>query len=174
MAATGRVIATVASTTATTSLLSRGSLRRSQVLSLCFNSSRLVPKKRLFTCTALYKPDVQIKEEGLPEFLHYRVFFFDNSGKKSEIFSVAAVFLLILPSLSQPVSLSRREFQKRITRMAAADRVIATVASTTATTSLLSRGSLRRSQVLSLCFNSSKLVPKKRLFTCNALYKPDV
>ncbi|KAH7852296.1 hypothetical protein Vadar_022957 [Vaccinium darrowii] len=82
MAAAGRVIATVASTTATTSLLSRGSLRRSQVLSLCSNSSRLVPKKRLFTCTALYKPDVQIKEEGLPETLDYRVFFVDNSDKK--------------------------------------------------------------------------------------------
>ncbi|KAH7852049.1 hypothetical protein Vadar_019923 [Vaccinium darrowii] len=83
MAAAGRVIATVASTTATTSLLSRGSLRRSQVLSLCFNSSRLVPKKRLFTCVALYKPDVQIKEEGLPETLDHRVFFVDNSGKKN-------------------------------------------------------------------------------------------
>ncbi|KAH7865238.1 hypothetical protein Vadar_004075 [Vaccinium darrowii] len=82
MAAAGRVIATVASTTATTSLVSGGSLRRSQVLSLCFNSNRLVPKKRLFTCTALYKPDVQIKEEGLPQTLDYRVFFVDNSGKK--------------------------------------------------------------------------------------------
>ncbi|KAH7851900.1 hypothetical protein Vadar_018152 [Vaccinium darrowii] len=110
MAAAGRVIATVPSTTATTSLLSRGSLRRSQGLSLCFNSSRLVPKKRLFPCTALYKPDVQIKEEGLPETLDYRVFFIDNSAKK----------------------------------------------------------------VLSLCFNSSRLVPKKRLFTCTDLYKPNV
>ncbi|KAF7143245.1 hypothetical protein RHSIM_Rhsim05G0094600 [Rhododendron simsii] len=70
MAAASRVIATVASTT---SLLSRGSLRRSQTLTLCFNSSRLVTKKRLFTCTALYKPDVQIKEEGLPETLDYRI-----------------------------------------------------------------------------------------------------
>ncbi|KAH7852410.1 hypothetical protein Vadar_024455 [Vaccinium darrowii] len=92
MAAAGRVIAIVASTTATTSLLSRGSLRRSQVLSLCFNNNRLVPKKRLFTCTALYKPDVQIKEEGLPETLDYRVFFVDNFGKKV--------------SLSLPLSLS--------------------------------------------------------------------
>ncbi|KAH7851246.1 hypothetical protein Vadar_008999 [Vaccinium darrowii] len=92
MAAAGKVIATVASITATTSLLSRGSLRRSQVLSLCFNSSRLVPKKRLFTCIALYKPDVQIKEEGLPETLDYRVFIVHNSGKKV--------------SLSLPLSLS--------------------------------------------------------------------
>ncbi|KAF8404778.1 hypothetical protein HHK36_009667 [Tetracentron sinense] len=38
--------------------------------------------KRLFTCRALYKPEVQIKEEGQPETLDYRAFFVDNSGKK--------------------------------------------------------------------------------------------
>uniref|UniRef100_A0A5B6ZBV6 inorganic diphosphatase n=1 Tax=Davidia involucrata TaxID=16924 RepID=A0A5B6ZBV6_DAVIN len=81
MAAT-RVIATVASTnTITTSLLFKGPFRRSHSLSLCFNN-RLVSKKRLFTCSALYKPDVQIKEEGQPDTLDYRLFFIDNSGKK--------------------------------------------------------------------------------------------
>ncbi|KAH7852409.1 hypothetical protein Vadar_024456 [Vaccinium darrowii] len=97
MAAADRVIATVASTTATTSLLSRGSLRRSQVLILCFNSSKLVPKKRLFTCNALYKPDVQIKEEGLPETLDYRVFFIDNSGKKVSLSLSLSLYLNICP-----------------------------------------------------------------------------
>ncbi|CAL5434222.1 unnamed protein product [Camellia sinensis] len=89
MAAT-RVIATVASTntittTTTTALLFRGPLRRSNGLSLCFNTnnnSRLVPKRRSFTCTALYKPEIHIKEEGQPQTLDFRVFFLDNSGKK--------------------------------------------------------------------------------------------
>nr|DAD22437.1 TPA_asm: hypothetical protein HUJ06_023900 [Nelumbo nucifera] len=40
------------------------------------------PPKRLFTCRALYKPEVQIKEEGHPETLDYRVFLVDSSGKK--------------------------------------------------------------------------------------------
>ncbi|XP_059653128.1 soluble inorganic pyrophosphatase 6, chloroplastic-like [Cornus florida] len=84
MAAT-RVISTIAasnSRAATTSLLLKGPFRSSHSLSLCFNN-RLVPKKRSFTCTALYKPfDVQTKEEGQPETLDYRVFFVDDSGKK--------------------------------------------------------------------------------------------
>ncbi|MFS7920688.1 putative inorganic diphosphatase [Helianthus anomalus] len=46
------------------------------------NSPKLALKKRGFACSALYKPDVQIKEEGLPETLDYRVFFVDDSGKK--------------------------------------------------------------------------------------------
>ncbi|KVI01863.1 soluble inorganic pyrophosphatase 6, chloroplastic-like [Cynara cardunculus var. scolymus] len=54
-----------------------------QCLSFCFNNNtRLVSKKRAFTCSALYKPEIQIKEEGQPETLDYRVFFVDNSGKK--------------------------------------------------------------------------------------------
>ncbi|PSS26163.1 Soluble inorganic pyrophosphatase [Actinidia chinensis var. chinensis] len=80
MAAT-RVMATVASTT-TTSLLFRGPLRRSHGVSICFGNTRLVPKKRFFTCRALYKPEVQIKDEGQPATLDYRVFFVDSSGKK--------------------------------------------------------------------------------------------
>ncbi|KAA8536327.1 hypothetical protein F0562_028805 [Nyssa sinensis] len=80
MAAT-RVMATVTSTTTTTSLLSKGPFRRSHILSLSFNN-RLVSKKQLFACSALYKPELHIKEEGQPETLDYRVFFVDNSGKK--------------------------------------------------------------------------------------------
>ncbi|KAK2987429.1 hypothetical protein RJ640_018566, partial [Escallonia rubra] len=81
MAAT-RVIAS-ASNIATSSLLSKGPLLRPHSLSLCFSTTnRLVSKKRLFSCRALYKPEVLTKEEGLPETLDYRIFFLDNSGKK--------------------------------------------------------------------------------------------
>ncbi|XP_043714117.1 soluble inorganic pyrophosphatase 6, chloroplastic-like [Telopea speciosissima] len=38
--------------------------------------------KRLFTCRALHAPQFQIKEEGQPGTLDYRVFFVDNSGKQ--------------------------------------------------------------------------------------------
>ena len=41
--------------------------------------------RRLFACRALYKPGVQIKEEGQPETLDYRVFLVDQSGKKVPI-----------------------------------------------------------------------------------------
>ncbi|KAK9073983.1 hypothetical protein SSX86_006578 [Deinandra increscens subsp. villosa] len=52
-------------------------------VSLCFNNNtKLVSKKRGFACSALYRPHVEIKEEGQPETLDYRVFFVDNSGKK--------------------------------------------------------------------------------------------
>lgn len=40
------------------------------------------PTQRAFTCTALYRPEIEIKEEGAPETLQYRVFFHDKSGKK--------------------------------------------------------------------------------------------
>ena len=33
-------------------------------------------------CRALYKPDIEVKDEGQPETLDYRVFFLDGSGKK--------------------------------------------------------------------------------------------
>uniref|UniRef100_A0A0D6R1M7 inorganic diphosphatase n=1 Tax=Araucaria cunninghamii TaxID=56994 RepID=A0A0D6R1M7_ARACU len=39
-------------------------------------------KRRGFTCRALYKPEIQIKEEGTSETLEYRVFLLDKSGKK--------------------------------------------------------------------------------------------
>lgn len=85
MAAT-RVIVS-ASNTITTSLLQKGPLRNPKTFSLCFkntssNYGLLVQKRRLFTCNAIYNPQVQIKEEGQPETLDYRVFLLDNSGKK--------------------------------------------------------------------------------------------
>ncbi|KAK0591163.1 hypothetical protein LWI29_036377 [Acer saccharum] len=50
---------------------------------LCFYNKRVVfSSKRLFSCSAIYNPQVQIKEEGLPETLDYRLFFSDKSGKK--------------------------------------------------------------------------------------------
>ncbi|RXH90442.1 hypothetical protein DVH24_035206 [Malus domestica] len=38
--------------------------------------------RRPFNCTAIYNPQVQIKEEGQPETLDYRLFFVDRSGQK--------------------------------------------------------------------------------------------
>lgn len=78
--AAARVIA-VGNTTS--SLLLKGSRRLSQKphgVSPCFN--RLLSKKRLFNCSALYKPQVQIKEEGQFETFDYRVYLVDNSGRK--------------------------------------------------------------------------------------------
>ncbi|KAG0497165.1 hypothetical protein HPP92_001856 [Vanilla planifolia] len=40
------------------------------------------PRSRLFTCSAIHRTDVIVKEEGKPETLDYRVFFLDSSGKK--------------------------------------------------------------------------------------------
>ncbi|MBA0562268.1 hypothetical protein Golob_007326, partial [Gossypium lobatum] len=48
---------------------------------LSFNNGRRL-SKRLFSCNAIYNPQVQIKHEGQPETLDYRVFFEDTSGKK--------------------------------------------------------------------------------------------
>ncbi|TMX04942.1 hypothetical protein EJD97_003727 [Solanum chilense] len=70
-----------ASNTLTASLLSKGPLRRPNNFSLCFRNGP-VQKKRLFTCSAIYNPQIQTIEEGKPETLDYRVFFADNSGKK--------------------------------------------------------------------------------------------
>ncbi|XP_010943167.1 soluble inorganic pyrophosphatase 6, chloroplastic [Elaeis guineensis] len=39
-------------------------------------------RRRFLAPAVLHKPDVQIKEEGQPETLDYRVFFLDGSGKK--------------------------------------------------------------------------------------------
>lgn len=58
-------------------------LKQSHISNLCFSNKRVVfPSKRLFSCKAIYNPEVQIKEEGKPETLDYRVFFVDHSGKK--------------------------------------------------------------------------------------------
>lgn len=78
--AAARVIA-VGNTTS--SFLLKGSPRLWQKphgVSPCLN--RLESKKRPFNCSALYKPQVQIKEEGQFETLDYRVYLLDNSGRK--------------------------------------------------------------------------------------------
>ncbi|XP_010546358.1 PREDICTED: soluble inorganic pyrophosphatase 6, chloroplastic-like [Tarenaya hassleriana] len=50
---------------------------------LCFSRRSLVLKsKRPFSCNAIHNPQVQIKDEGQPDTLDYRVFFLDGSGKK--------------------------------------------------------------------------------------------
>ncbi|KAF5743962.1 soluble inorganic pyrophosphatase 6 chloroplastic-like [Tripterygium wilfordii] len=82
MAAT-RVIAGAGS--ATSCLLLKTPFSFKQRLSrnaLRFNYEKVLPSKRLFACNALYRPEVQVKEDGQPETLDYRVFFVDNSGKK--------------------------------------------------------------------------------------------
>ncbi|KAH7517702.1 hypothetical protein FEM48_Zijuj09G0092400 [Ziziphus jujuba var. spinosa] len=83
--ATARVMA-IANTTATTSCLLSKSIHFLPKQGpfnprACF--TRRVPSlKKSFTCTAIYNPQVQVKEQGQPETLDYRVFFVDNSGKK--------------------------------------------------------------------------------------------
>ncbi|KAI3702281.1 hypothetical protein L6452_28014 [Arctium lappa] len=82
MAAT-RVMVSASNIGTSSSLLFKTPFLKPHCLSLCFNNNtKLVSKKRSFTCSALYKPQLQIKEEGQPETLDYRVFFVDNSGKK--------------------------------------------------------------------------------------------
>ncbi|KAI0497637.1 hypothetical protein KFK09_020870 [Dendrobium nobile] len=39
-------------------------------------------RRHLLTCTALYKTNFSVKEEGTPETLDYRAFFIDSAGKK--------------------------------------------------------------------------------------------
>nr|ATJ00692.1 soluble inorganic pyrophosphatase 8 [Hevea brasiliensis] len=87
--AAARVMAATATTNATSCLLLKRTFSLNQkphFSGFCFNGKRQVSlsssKRSLFTCTALHKPDVLIKEEGQPETLDYRVFFLDNSGKK--------------------------------------------------------------------------------------------
>ncbi|XP_059313845.1 soluble inorganic pyrophosphatase 6, chloroplastic-like [Lycium ferocissimum] len=80
MAAAARVMVST-SNTLTASLLSKGPLRKPSSFSLCFKNGP-VQKRRIFTCKAIYNPQIQTKEEGQPETLDYRVFFSDNSGKK--------------------------------------------------------------------------------------------
>lgn len=81
-----------ASNTVTASLLSKGPLRRPNSFSLCFRNGP-VQKRRLFTCSAIYNPQLQTKEEGQPETLDYRVFLEDNSGKKVTLLFYTAIFL---------------------------------------------------------------------------------
>ncbi|KAE8711708.1 Soluble inorganic pyrophosphatase 6 [Hibiscus syriacus] len=84
MAAAARVIAVACHSTATTSscLLLKTSFalkRGSNALGL--NNGRRL-SKRLFSCNAICNPQFQIKQEGQPETLDYRVFFEDTSGRK--------------------------------------------------------------------------------------------
>lgn len=84
--ATARVMAAAATnTTASCLLLRRPFTLKHKPLHFNFNNNKRqvsFPSKRLFSCAAIYNPDVQIKEEGQPETLDYRVFFLDHSGKK--------------------------------------------------------------------------------------------
>ncbi|KVI10888.1 Inorganic pyrophosphatase, partial [Cynara cardunculus var. scolymus] len=80
MAAT-RVMVSVSSSSSLLFKAAATPLLKTNRLRPCFNThNRLVSSNRFFTCRALYKPDFQIKEEGQPETLDYRVFFVDNSG----------------------------------------------------------------------------------------------
>jgi hypothetical protein len=78
-ATTTRAIAVASNTTASCLFFKRPLLLKRN--SLCFKNPR--GATRLFTCRAIYNPEaLQIKEEGQPETLDYRVFFVDNSSKK--------------------------------------------------------------------------------------------
>ncbi|KAK9942836.1 hypothetical protein M0R45_008484 [Rubus argutus] len=84
--ATARVLA-VSNTSCllskTTSFLAK---QRPYRNNLCFTrrAAAAAPSlsRRSLTCRAIYNPEVQIKEEGQPETLDYRVFFVDRSGQK--------------------------------------------------------------------------------------------
>ncbi|CAN1821364.1 Soluble inorganic pyrophosphatase 6, chloroplastic [Linum perenne] len=74
MATAARALAAAANTTTAASCLRPFAYRPSQ--SLCFTKKRLSFSlaKRSFTCKAIYNPgDLQIKQEGQPESLDYRV-----------------------------------------------------------------------------------------------------
>ncbi|OMO92109.1 Inorganic pyrophosphatase [Corchorus olitorius] len=83
MAAAARVIAVAGNSTAASSCLlfkSPFALKRG-CNALRFNQGKRL-SKRLFSCNAIYNPQIQIKEEGQAETLDYRVFFEESSGKK--------------------------------------------------------------------------------------------
>ncbi|XP_073047994.1 soluble inorganic pyrophosphatase 6, chloroplastic-like [Primulina eburnea] len=82
--AAARVIASASGTLNASLLLSRVPLKGNpRSLRLCFSNNRLPTlKRRLFTCSAIFNPQFQTKEEGQQETFDYRVFFVDNSGKK--------------------------------------------------------------------------------------------
>ena len=94
--ATARVMA-IANTTTTSCLLSKTAhfLPKKGLFgnSLCL-TRRVASTKRSFTCIAIYNPHVQIKEQGQPETLDYRVFLEDYSGKKVKSFPFVIEFLV--------------------------------------------------------------------------------
>lgn len=85
MAAAARVIAVASNSTSTAAssclLLKTPFALKRACNALSFNNGRRL-SKRLFSCNAIFNPQVQIKQEGQPETLDYRVFFEDTSGKK--------------------------------------------------------------------------------------------
>lgn len=99
--ATARVMSAATTTTASCLLLKRPffSLNKKAPYfnnNLRFNTTTKRVSKRLFSCKSIYNPDVQIKEEGQPETLDYRVYFLDNSGKKVISFtSLKFLFFMI-------------------------------------------------------------------------------
>jgi inorganic pyrophosphatase len=85
--ATARVMSAATNTTVSCLLFKRPFFSLNQKApnfnnNLRFNTTTKRVSKRLFSCKSIYNPDVQIKEEGQPETLDYRVYFLDNSGKK--------------------------------------------------------------------------------------------
>ncbi|GAB2292068.1 Soluble inorganic pyrophosphatase 6, chloroplastic [Dionaea muscipula] len=88
MASAAARVAATANLTATSLTFKRPPFRisgRSHYLTFNFNGRGKAPtlSKRLFTFRAVYNPElIQVKEEGQPQTLDYRVFFLDNSGKK--------------------------------------------------------------------------------------------
>ncbi|XP_047324576.1 soluble inorganic pyrophosphatase 6, chloroplastic-like [Impatiens glandulifera] len=89
MAAAARVLTTAAATgnsALSSSFLFRSPFLRSHgAANLSINNSKknkYEARRNLLTCRAIYNPEVlQIKEDGQPETLDYRVFFQDQSGK---------------------------------------------------------------------------------------------
>ncbi|KAK4380853.1 Soluble inorganic pyrophosphatase 6, chloroplastic [Sesamum angolense] len=99
MAAT-RVMASASSAFSGT-VLTRSPLRgKPQSLSICFRNNRvLAQRRRLFTCTAIYNPQVQTREEGQPETLDYRVFFVLRKGRK-----IGKNIVFVLLNVQIPIS----------------------------------------------------------------------
>ncbi|GLT96948.1 hypothetical protein SLE2022_145380 [Rubroshorea leprosula] len=81
MATASRAIALASNTMTASCFLPKTPFVLKQGALSCSGGRRLA-KRLLFTCNAIYKPQVQIKEEGQPETLDYRVFFLNDSGKK--------------------------------------------------------------------------------------------
>ncbi|XP_059289845.1 soluble inorganic pyrophosphatase 6, chloroplastic-like, partial [Lycium ferocissimum] len=77
-------ISSANNTIKTASLITKSPLlRKPNNFNICFrNGPAALHKKRVFSCSAIYNPQIQIKEQGLPETLDYRVFFVDHYGKK--------------------------------------------------------------------------------------------
>ncbi|KAH9655321.1 Soluble inorganic pyrophosphatase 6 [Citrus sinensis] len=75
---------------------------KSHITNLCFGTKGVAfPSKRLFSCRAIYNPQVQITEEGQPETLDYRVFFVNNSGKKLSWIEFIEIGLILLLLISE-------------------------------------------------------------------------